>query len=117
MGTQKIYKIMTAGEWRSVRAAGVYRGSLDDWRDGYLHFSSAAQARKTAEKHFAGAADLRLVTVDAEALGEALKWEPSRGGDLFPHLYGDLPRSAILEVTALPLGEDGAHLFPDGFED
>ena len=115
MGTDKVYKIVTAGEWRAIRAAGVFRGSLDDWRDGFIHLSSQAQAEETARLKFAGKGELRLLTVDAEALGEALRWEPSRGGDLFPHLYGDLPLSAIVSIEPLTVGEDGAYVFPAGF--
>jgi uncharacterized protein (DUF952 family) len=85
-----IYKILSAAEWRGAQAAGVLEGSEADRRDGFIHFSTAAQLRETAERHFAGQADLMLLAVRAEALGEALKWEPSRGGDLFPHLYGPL---------------------------
>jgi uncharacterized protein (DUF952 family) len=83
-----------------------------DLADGYIHFSTAAQARETAAKHFAGQADLVLVAVDAGALGTALRWEPSRGGQLFPHLYAELPMAAVRWVKPLPLGPDGVHVFP-----
>ena len=86
-----IYKICTAAEWREAEQAGVYRGSAVDHRDGFIHFSTAEQAAETAAKWFAGQRDLVLVAVDADALGDRLKWEPSRGGALFPHLYGELP--------------------------
>jgi uncharacterized protein (DUF952 family) len=107
-----IYKICTASEWREAEAAGVYRGSAVDLKDGFIHFSTAEQARETAAKWFAGQPDLVLVAVDADALGDKLKWEPSRGGALFPHLYDPLPLKAVQRVDALPLDETGAHVFP-----
>jgi uncharacterized protein (DUF952 family) len=84
-----------------------------DVRDGFIHFSTAAQLAETAAKHFAGLTDLVLVAVDADALGAALKWEVSRGGALFPHLYGDLPLSAVRWSRSLMQGADGAHVFPE----
>lgn len=110
--TDVIYKLVTARAWREAEAAGVFRGAAIDLQDGYIHFSTAAQVQETARRHFAGQADLLLVAVDAAALGEALRWEPSRGGDLFPHLYAELPMSAVRWARPLPLGADGAHLFP-----
>jgi uncharacterized protein (DUF952 family) len=107
-----IYKICTASEWRSAEQAGAYRGSAVDLKDGFIHFSTAAQAVETAAKWFAGQRDLVLVAVDGDALGEKLKWEPSRGGALFPHLYAELPVAAVRRVEPLPLGEDGRHRFP-----
>src|SRR3954468_1025509 len=107
-----IFKICTATEWREAERAGVYRGSAVDHRDGFIHFSTAEQAAETAAKHFAGQPDLVLVTVDAEALGERLKWEPSRGGALFPHLYGDLHLPAVRKVHPLPVDATGRHVFP-----
>jgi uncharacterized protein (DUF952 family) len=107
-----VYKISPRAAWRAAEAAGVFSGAPVDAADGFIHFSAAHQARETARKHFAGQADLVLVGVDADALGEALRWEPSRGGDLFPHLYGTLPMSAVASVTDLPLGADGLHVFP-----
>lgn len=109
--TGRIYKICTAVEWRAAEAAGTYRGSAVDHRDGYIHFSTAEQAEETAAQHFAGQTDLLLVTVDVAALGDALRWEPSRGGALFPHLYASLPVAAALAVAPLPL-VDGRHRFP-----
>src|SRR5438270_716566 len=91
-----IYKICEAGLWRAAARAGVFAGAEVDARDGFIHFSSAVQVAETAARHFAGAADLMLLAVDAAALGDALKWEPSRGGELFPHLYGALPLQAVL---------------------
>jgi uncharacterized protein (DUF952 family) len=107
-----IYKICTAAEWHAAEHAGVYRGSAVDARDGFIHFSTAEQAAETAAKWFAGQRDLVLVAVDAEALGERLKWEPSRGGALFPHLYGELPLAAVHRVDPLPLDETGHRAFP-----
>jgi len=83
-----------------------------DVADGFIHFSTGAQVRETAARHFAGAADLLLIAVDPTALDETLRWEPSRGGALFPHLYGGLPLSAVRRVQPLPLDAGGIHLFP-----
>src|SRR3984957_1101555 len=91
---RSIYKICPASAWREAERQGVYRGSADDTRDGFVHFSTAAQVRETVRKHFGGQKGLFLVAVDAYALGETLRWEPSRGGDLFPHLYGVLDLAA-----------------------
>jgi uncharacterized protein (DUF952 family) len=110
-----IYKICTAAEWREAERAGSYRGSAVDRSDGFIHFSTAEQTAETAAKHFAGQRDLVLIAVDATALGEALKWEPSRGGALFPHLYGPLDLKAVRHVDPLPLDPAGQHMFPDGF--
>jgi uncharacterized protein (DUF952 family) len=110
--TSTIYKISPRAEWQQAEDAGRFTGAPVDLADGYIHFSTAAQVRETAAKHFAGAADLVLVAVDASALGADLVWEPSRGGALFPHLYADLPMSAVLWVRPLPLGADSTHLFP-----
>ncbi|GJE45261.1 DUF952 domain-containing protein [Methylobacterium soli] len=107
-----IYKICPRALWREAEEAGRFDGAPVDHADGFIHFSTAAQAAKTAARHFAGAQDLLLVSVEAEALGGALRYEPSRGGDLFPHLYGPLPLSAVRAVAELPLGPDGRHLFP-----
>jgi uncharacterized protein (DUF952 family) len=108
-----IYKITTAALWREAEASGAFTGAPIDVRDGYIHFSTAGQVRETARLHFAGARDLLLVAVDADALGDALRHEPSRGGQLFPHLYAPLPLSAVRWAKPLPLGEDGVHVFPD----
>ena len=107
-----IYKICTAAEWRKAERAGVYRGSAVDVKDGFIHFSTAEQAAETAAKWFAGQRDLVLVAVDADALGATLKWERSRGGALFPHLYGELAVKAVQRVDSLPLDEKGRHVFP-----
>ena len=107
-----IYKILPAPLWREAERAGQFLGSEVDLRDGFIHFSTAAQAEETAAKHFAGQADLLLVSVDADALGPALKWEPSRGGALFPHFYGALDTTTVRKVEPLPLGSHGRHMFP-----
>jgi uncharacterized protein (DUF952 family) len=108
-----IYKILPAGLWSQATAAGAFAGSPLDVADGYIHFSTAAQVRETAAKHFAGMTDLLLIAVPAVALGAKLKWEPSRGGDLFPHLYSSLPITDALWVKPLPLDGDGRHVFPE----
>ncbi len=91
-----IYKILRDPEWHETQRDGVFRGSPDDRRDGFIHFSTAEQTPGTYEKYFSGAPGLIIAAINAEALGPALKWEPSRGGALFPHLYGDLPLSAVM---------------------
>ena len=108
-----IYKICPTELWRDAQQASLFCGAPLDLRDGFIHFSTAGQVAETAAKHFAGAADQVLVAIDAALLGGALKWEPSRGGDLFPHLYGSLPLDAVLWVKPLPLGADGRHVFPE----
>ena len=107
-----IYKICTAMEWREAESAGAYRGSEVDRRDGFIHMSTAEQAAETAARHFAKQSDLVLIAVDAAALGDRLKWESSRGGALFPHLYGELPLNAVRRFDPLPLDADGKHVFP-----
>ncbi|WP_131115013.1 DUF952 domain-containing protein [Lichenihabitans psoromatis] len=113
--TGLIYKITPEVPWRAAEASGVYKGAPIDAADGFIHFSTAAQARETAAKHFAGQTDLLLVAVDAAALGDALKWEPSRGGALFPHLFASLPMTAVRWAEPLPLDAGGRHVFPNGF--
>jgi uncharacterized protein (DUF952 family) len=110
-----IYTLLRGADWRAAQAAGEYRGSADDRRDGFLHFSTAAQVRESAAKHRAGEPDLWLVAADAAALGAALRWELASGGrrpGLFPHLYGPLPLAAVQSAVHLPLGADGRHVFP-----
>jgi len=106
-----VYKICSAAQWREAQRDGVFRGSEVDARDGFIHLSSAVQVEETAAKHFAGISDLVLLYVDTDHLGDRLKWEPSRGGALFPHLYGELALSAVDRVEPLPLGSDGKHRF------
>ena len=108
-----VYKICPRDLWATAQAQGRFTGAPVDAADGFIHFSTASQAAETAARHFSGQRDLLLVAVDAEALGAALRFEPSRGGDLFPHLYGDLPLDAVRAVHALPVGTDGRHLFPE----
>ena len=108
-----IYKICETALWREAERSGVFHGAPVDARDGFIHFSTAGQVRATAVRHFAGAGDLMLVAVDADALDGALKWETSRGGDLFPHLYGVLPLAAVVWARPLPLGAEGRHVFPE----
>jgi len=110
-----IYTMVRGSDWREAERSGAYAGSADDARDGFLHFSTAAQVRESAAKHRRGEADLWLVEADVARLGEALTWEPAASGKrpgLFPHLYGSLPLGAVLSVTQLPLRADGTHDFP-----
>jgi uncharacterized protein (DUF952 family) len=108
---QLIFKIAGAADWRAAEAGGVFAGAGVDLSDGYIHFSTAEQVAETAAKWFAGRDDLMLVAIDADALGAALRFEPSRGGALFPHLYAPLPLSAVRWRRPLPLGPDGRHAF------
>lgn len=103
----RIYKILTRGEWAAAQAAGAYEGSAVDHADGFIHFSTAAQAQETARRYFAGQGDLVVVAFETDDLGPALVWEPSRGGALFPHLHGALPTRLALDVTEAPLAADG----------
>jgi len=107
-----IYKICETAHWADAERDGEFRGSAVDFADGYIHFSTAAQVAGTAAKHFAGMSGLVLVAVGAEELGGALKWETSRGGALFPHLYGALPLTAVRWVKPLRLDYDGRHVLP-----
>ena len=108
-----IYKITTRAAWSTAVASGVFAGAAVDLADGYIHFSTASQAAETAARHFRGEPDLLLVAVDVQALGDQLKWEPSRGGALFPHLYGVLDPAAARAIYPLPLGDDGIPQLPD----
>jgi uncharacterized protein (DUF952 family) len=111
MAKAPICKICGAADWRRAQRTGELAFSADDARDGFIHLSTMDQALQTAERHFAGRADLVLLLVDGDALGAALRWEPSRGGQLFPHLYGPLPLAAVTAAHLLPLGPDGRHVF------
>jgi uncharacterized protein (DUF952 family) len=113
MMTDIVYKIVPETLWRRAKQKGVFEGAEIDLKDGYIHFSTGPQAKETARLHFSGVAGLMLVAVDATLLGEALKYEASRGGDLFPHLYGTLPVSAVLWEMPLLIGVDGLHAFPE----
>lgn len=107
-----IYKIFRRPEWDAFRAAGETAGAPVDLADGFIHFSTGAQVTETAAKHFATESDLVLVAIEADTLGPALKWEPSRGGALFPHLYRPLRLSEVAWDKSLPLGATG-HIFPE----
>jgi len=109
-----IYHICRREEWEAARKTGRYPGSSQDKADGFIHFSDGAQVKASAAKHRAGQSGLVLLAVDDARLGPALKWEASRGGALFPHLYGSLPIEAVLSAQDLPLGRDGLHVFPLG---
>ena len=103
----RLYKLLGRAEWARAQAGGTFVGSAADLADGYIHLSAADQVRDTARLHFFGQADLMLLGVDAEALGPTLKWEPSRGGALFPHLYGPLQVDRVAEARPAPVGADG----------
>ncbi|MBK5932698.1 uncharacterized protein (DUF952 family) [Rhodovulum imhoffii] len=108
-----IYKIFRRSEWDAFHESGETAGAPVDLEDGYIHLSTAGQAPETAARHFAAESDLVLIAVEAEALGPALKWEPSRGGRLFPHLYRPLALADVVWDKSLPLGASG-HIFPEG---
>jgi uncharacterized protein (DUF952 family) len=108
----RIYKILPRSEWRAAEGAGRFEGSAVDHRDGYIHFSTAAQAGETARRYFVGQADLVVLEVEGDDLGSALKWEPSRGGALFPHLYAPLAAETVHHVHPAPLGPDGVPQLP-----
>ena len=110
-----IYKIFRAPEWAALQENGSTTGAPIDVTDGYIHFSTAKQAPETAAKHFAGQDGLMLITCSASDFGDDLKWEVSRGGDKFPHLYREIKMSDVLLHKPLPLFE-GVHQFPDGME-
>ena len=112
--TDPIYKLADRGEWALARASGAYEGSAVDRADGYIHISTTAQLAETARRHYAGREGLVLVAIDPTALGEPLRWEPSRGGDLFPHLYAPLPMTAVRCERDLSVTADGAMIFDDG---
>lgn len=107
-----IYRIVTEAEWKAARAAGSFAGSEHDRRDGFIHFSTAEQLRETAEKHYAGRTGLLLLTVEVAALTAPLKWEVSRGGALFPHLYGPLSTAAVRRVEGVAVEGGGGFIFP-----
>jgi uncharacterized protein (DUF952 family) len=109
-----IYKILADAAYDAAKSEGRFLGTADDLRDGFIHFSAGHQVEGTLAKHYAGQEDLLLLTVDAEKLGPALKWEESRGGESFPHLYAPLPLDAILGAEPLPLDDDNRHILPEG---
>ena len=108
-----VFKICPESMWQEALKKGVFEGAPIDKQDGYIHFSSVTQVKETAAKHFRGQSDLVLVAFDADRLGDQLKWETSRGGDLFPHLYEHLNPDLALWVKPLPLDESGDHIFPE----
>jgi len=108
-----IYKICPASAWREAERRGAFRGSADDLRDGFIHFSTASQVAETANKHFFGQKGLFLIAVHAAALGDSLRWEPSRNDELFPHLYGELDLGAVTAVLDLRARSDGTHDLPE----
>jgi uncharacterized protein (DUF952 family) len=110
---RRIYKISPASAWREAERQGVYRGSADDLRDGFVHFSTAAQVAETAKRHFSGQTGLFLIEVDADVLGDSLRWEPSRNDEMFPHLYGELDLGAVTAVLSLRARSDGTHDIPE----
>jgi uncharacterized protein (DUF952 family) len=111
-----IYRLLDSDAWTATQREGVFRGSEHDVRDGFIHFSTAEQLAETAAKHYAGRDNLVLLWVSTEALGAALRWEPSRGGALFPHLYAPLAVSAVVRAEPFPLGPDGRHVLPSDLE-
>jgi uncharacterized protein (DUF952 family) len=112
--TEAAYKLVDRAEWTAARMAGAYEGSAVDRADGYIHLSTTGQLAETARRHYAGRDGLLLVAVDVTVLGAALRWEASRGGDLFPHLYAPLPLSAVLSERPLSVRGDGLMIFDDG---
>ena len=108
-----VFKLVDRASWEAAASSGTFDGSAADARDGFIHFSTAEQVRETAARHFAGQPDLLLIAVAAASLGDALRWEPSRGGALFPHLYAVLPLGAVRWVADLVLDASGHHVFPD----
>jgi uncharacterized protein (DUF952 family) len=111
----RIYKILTRDQWDLAREARIFCGAPVDLKDGFIHFSAAHQLSETARLHFPGMDDLILLSVDAERLGQSLKWEVSRGGEKFPHLYGNLLMDDVSLAIYLPLDERGMHRFPPDF--
>jgi len=109
----RIYKIVPHQLWQEAERRGAFLGAPVDERDGFIHLSAADQLRQTAAKHFAGQQDLVLVEVEAEDFGTALRWEVSRGGALFPHLYGPLPVDRVRRLVPLPVDAEGQHQFPE----
>ncbi len=109
------YKILTGEQWAAFREEGIFHGAPVDLADGYIHLSGRDQVLGTLEKHFAGQDNLILAMVDLAALGSTVKWEVSRGGALFPHIYGPLPMTAVTTKAKLRLDETGQHVLPAGF--
>lgn len=112
MREQVAFKVLTAGEMEALERDGCFAGSPADRRDGYIHLSTAAQLTATVDKHYAGQSDLHVAEVDLDALGDAVRWEPARGGEDFPHLYGELPLDAVVAYSPLERDEDGSVRLP-----
>lgn len=112
-----IYKIVNSPQWATAEEQGKFLGAAIDLEDGYIHFSTAKQVKETVEKYFHGQLDLLIVAVDPDRLGADLKWEPSRGGDLFPHLFNVLSLDSVISVNDLPLGTDGEFIYPAELSD
>ncbi|MGK2922024.1 MAG: DUF952 domain-containing protein [Methyloceanibacter sp.] len=110
-----LYKILADAAYEAAKSEGCFLGTSDDLRDGFIHLSARHQVETTLAKHYAGQEDLLLLAVDPDRLGPALKWEESRGGDLFPHLYAPLPLDSVLSAKPLRLDDDNTHILPDGF--
>jgi len=113
MKNDLIFHMCRRDEWQDAANSGYYAGSTQDRADGFIHFSTADQIVESAARHRAGQSGLVLLAVDPTALGPDLKWEESRGGQQFPHLYGKLPAAAVRWVRDLPLNDNGLHIFPD----
>lgn len=113
--SNRIYKVVSQEVWKEAERQGFFAGSGIDLTDGFIHLSSREQVRETVAKYFAGASDLVLITVDADKLADTLRWEPSRDGAMFPHVYGPIPMSAVLGVAGLSLGPNDEHQFPASF--
>ncbi len=113
MSDTLIYHLIRRTDWQAALAERVYGGTADDLRDGFLHFSTASQVAESAARHRAGVPDLLLIGIEPKTLSDNLKWQTSRGGQKFPHLYGALPTELVVRVEELPLTKDGYHLFPD----
>lgn len=111
---QIAYKVLTAPQLAQLLEEGIFAGSFADLADGFIHLSTADQLPGTLDKHFAGHADVHLAAIDLAALGDAVRWEPSRGGDLFPHVYAPLPLAAVLAHAPLAREENGQLILPKG---
>jgi uncharacterized protein (DUF952 family) len=116
MHPRTIYRLLDADVWEQAQRAGAFHGTEHDVRDGFIHFSTAAQVAETAARHYAARPNLILLWVDTARLGDALRWEPSRGGALFPHLYAPLPVASVTRAEPLPLSAEGRHRFPSNLE-
>lgn len=114
MHPRTIYRLLDAHTWVEAQKIGAFHGTEHDLRDGFIHFSTAAQVAETAARHYTGRSNLVLLWVDTFLLGDALRWEPSRGGALFPHLYASLSLSAVTRAEPVPLSAEGRHQFPSG---